>query len=326
MKFSITIPAYKRKFLKECIDSCLAQTYNDFELIIVNDHSPEDLDGTVNQYSDPRIRYHVNEQNCGAVNVVDNWNKCLEYAKGDYIICMGDDDKLLPCCLEEYAKLIDKYPGLSVYHAWTQLITDTSEHLTFQEQRPEYESAYAFLWHRWTYRHFQYIGDFLYDTKHLREHEGFFKLPLAWGSDDITAFRAAQDGGIANTQVPCFQYRINGQTISSTGSSRLKLKANELALQWYEEEFKKLRIKQSKNSQFHQPETDKIFFDLLIKKLPEYYRTRFFVTFTEGYPETIKDCKFWMTEAKRFGATKRNILHMLYNHYISKSLHLVPLY
>ncbi|MBQ8672678.1 MAG: glycosyltransferase, partial [Bacteroides sp.] len=47
MKFSITIPAYKRTYLQECIDSILAQTYTDFELIIVNDASPEDLDSIV---------------------------------------------------------------------------------------------------------------------------------------------------------------------------------------------------------------------------------------------------------------------------------------
>ena len=63
MKFSITIPAYKRSYLKEAIDSCLAQTYKDFELIIVNDASPEDLDSIVNSYSDNRIRYYKNETN-----------------------------------------------------------------------------------------------------------------------------------------------------------------------------------------------------------------------------------------------------------------------
>ena len=69
MKFSITIPAYKQKFLAEAIDSCLTQTYKDFELIIVNDHSPENLDAVVSQYDNPRIRYYVNEKNCGAVEV-----------------------------------------------------------------------------------------------------------------------------------------------------------------------------------------------------------------------------------------------------------------
>ena len=48
MKYSFVLPAYKARFFKEALDSILNQTYNDFELIIVNDASPEDLDSIVN--------------------------------------------------------------------------------------------------------------------------------------------------------------------------------------------------------------------------------------------------------------------------------------
>lgn len=313
MKFSITIPAYKQRFLAEAIDSCLSQTYSDFELIIVNDHSPEDLDSIVKRYSDSRIRYYVNERNCGAVDVVDNWNKCLGYAKGDYVICMGDDDCLLPYCLEEYVKLIEQYPGLSVYHAWTQLINEQSEVVMFQEQRPQYESAYAFLWHRWMFRNWQYIGDFLFDIKKLRNQGGFYKLPLAWTSDEITAFRAALDAGIANTQQPSFQYRINSQTISNVGSARIKLQATSLAKQWYEETLNSLNPKD---------ETDQKFLNLIKKDIATYYRKRYLITLREGYPDTLKDISFWLQEAPKFGLTKRNILREYYNYYMTKFLHI----
>lgn len=232
MKFSIIIPAYKAAYLKECIESILAQTYTDFELIIVNDASPEDLTSIVHSFDDSRIRYYINEKNCGAINVVDNWNKCLSYATGDYIICMGDDDKLLPTCLEEYKKLIELHPNLGVYHAWTQIIDEKSNIIRMQEKRPEIESVYSMMWGRWSGR-IQFIGDFLFDRKILLRNGGFYKLPLAWASDDITAYTAAQDTGIANMQVPGFQYRVNSLTISNNGNAKIKLLAINQEGEWY---------------------------------------------------------------------------------------------
>ncbi len=235
MKFSITIPAYKREYLKECIESVLAQTYTDFEIVIVDDNSPENLKDIVNEFDDERIRYFRNERNCGAVNVVDNWNKCLEYSKGDYIICMGDDDKLLPNCLADYVDLMKKHPGLSVYHGWTERIDEKSQFLKITANRSEYEDMYSLIWHRWSCRNEQYIGDFLFDVATLRRNGGFYKLPLAWASDDITAVIAAKEKGIANTQTLVFQYRTNPYTISSTGNVAIKLQAVLLEKQWYEE-------------------------------------------------------------------------------------------
>lgn len=233
MFVSVTIPTYKSRFLKESIRSVLNQTYSDFELIIVDDASPENILGIVAQFDDSRIRYYRNDRNCGAINVVDNWNKCLEYAKGDYIICMGDDDLLLPNCLEEYSKLINQYPGLGVYHAWTEIIDENSEFSNITAARCEFESVYSLIWHRWDNRKLQFIGDFLFDTKLLKQNGGFYKLPLAWGADDISAIIAAKLFGIANTQKPCFCYRSNSLTISNTGNSVIKMRAIMEEEKWY---------------------------------------------------------------------------------------------
>ena len=209
MVFSILIPAYKSRFLKECIDSILAQTVRDFEIVIVDDASPEDLYAIVSGYDDKRIRYYRNDKGFGAYHLVDNWNKCLQYAMGDYVICMGDDDMLAPTCLENYISLIGKYPGLNVYHTRTLIIDENSEVWQIQEQRPEYESGYSLWWHRWNGRVRQYIGDFLYDRAYLMSVGGFYDIPLAWASDDVTAVRAALEKGIANTKEPGFLYRRN---------------------------------------------------------------------------------------------------------------------
>lgn len=230
---TVAIPAFKDKYLHECIDSILAQTYGNYEIVIVNDASPFDIDTIVSSYTDSRIRYYKNKKNYGAVRVVDNWNKCLEYAKGDYIICMGDDDVLLPNCLEDYVSLVDKYPGLGVYHSWTEIIDENSQFKNITAARCEYESVYSLIWHRWNGRVQQFVGDFMYDVRLLRQNGGFYFLPLAWASDDISAIIAAIPYGIANTQKPGFCYRSNSSTISSTGNVDIKMKAISEEKEWY---------------------------------------------------------------------------------------------
>ena len=107
MKYSFVLPAYKILYFKEAIDSILAQTYTDFELIIVNDASPEDLEAIVKDYNDSRIRYYVNTQNLGGKDLVAQWNHCLEYAKSDYVILASDDDVYMPNYLEKMDILVD---------------------------------------------------------------------------------------------------------------------------------------------------------------------------------------------------------------------------
>lgn len=234
-RFSLTIPAYKSAFLHEAIDSCLSQTYADFELIIVDDASPEDIKGIVDRFDDQRIRYYRNEKNCGAIDVVDNWNICLSYARGEYIICMGDDDRLLPCCLEEYARLIEEYPEIGLLHGWTEIIDEHSQITELSAPRPLWESAYSVAWNRWENRHHQYIGDWCFETEWLRQQGGFYKSPLAWSSDDITAIIGASKNGVVNSQQPCFQYRNHDSTITTNGgNSSIKMDAVRMEREWFE--------------------------------------------------------------------------------------------
>lgn len=229
IKFSVTIPAYKDKFLKETIDSVLAQTCPNYEVIIVNDASPYDLDSIVNQYDDRRIRYFKNEKNCGAKDVVDNWNICLSHATGEYLICMGDDDKLTPRCLQDFADLIKKYPDLDLYHARSEIIDDDSKFVCLLEERPEWESVYSLIYNPRN----SHLGDFLFKTETLRKNGGFYKLPYGWQSDDISAFMAAASHGVANTEEVGFQYRGNGLSISHDLTCiEDKIEAVKAAVRW----------------------------------------------------------------------------------------------
>lgn len=274
MKFTIAIPSFKSKYLKECIESILAQTYKDFEIVIVNDASPENLIQIVNIFNDSRIRYYENDKNCGAINVVDNWNRCLSYATGEYIICMGDDDKLLPNCLEDYASLIKKIPNLGIYHTWTEIIDENSNVISIQEPRPIYESVYSMMWGRWNGR-VQFIGDFLFECDRLRKNGGFYKLPLAWASDDISAYIAASNTGIANAQTPGFQYRVSLQTITKSSNALIKMEA---ILQ--EEQFYRnfLNVQPNKNNII-----DTTFWLMLRERMPKLIRNKKIFTMSEDF-------------------------------------------
>ncbi len=233
MLFTIAIPAYKSKFLKECIDSILAQTYTHFELIIVNDCSPEPVDSIVSQFTDTRISYYKNEVNLGAENLVKNWNNALAKASGEFFMMMGDDDRLEPNYLEEFVSLIKKYDTLDVFHCRSKIIDEHSDFIQLTPSWPEYESVYDSIWHRINNYRLQYISDFVYRTEVLKRNGGFFDIPLAWASDDITAYIASIGKGIAHTNNPVFNYRQTRYTITSSGNSELKMKAILIEHNWF---------------------------------------------------------------------------------------------
>jgi glycosyltransferase involved in cell wall biosynthesis len=300
IKFSIGIPAYKATFLKECIDSILAQTYKDFELIIVNDASPEDIDCIVETFSDNRIQYYKNKKNTGAEHVVNNWNKCLSYAKGEYFVLIGDDDKLSQNYLEEFSKLIDEYPDLGVYHCRTKIINEKSEFVTLTETRPPYESVYSAIWYRMNGR-LQFISDFLYHTKMLKDNGGFYKLPLAWVSDDITAYIASTKTGIANTNVPIFMYRRNLRTISSIGDVNLKMNALKLEAKW---------ITDFLESNKPQSEEDILLSIMIKNKLNLYFiKKKIYLMTSDLTKRKLKGLLFWLGRKATYKITNVMILY-----------------
>lgn len=120
LKYSFVLPAYKAAYLRESIESILNQTYREFELIIVNDASPEDLSSIVDNYQDERIQYYVNETNLGGTDLVAQWNHCITFAKGEYLILASDDDVYHPDYLEKMNVLVDKYPKVNVFRSRVQ--------------------------------------------------------------------------------------------------------------------------------------------------------------------------------------------------------------
>ena len=99
---SICIPTYNgAKYIVKCIESVLAQTYHNFEVIINDDASSDDTALVVKSYvqRDNRIKFFQNDINKG---LVDNWNITLSLSSGEYIKWLFQDDWMAPNALEEF--------------------------------------------------------------------------------------------------------------------------------------------------------------------------------------------------------------------------------
>jgi len=233
--FTVGIPVWKSRFLAEAIESVLKQRFSDFELVIVDDASPDNIKELVMAFKDSRIRYFRNEKNFGARYLVDNWNVCLKKARGRYFLLLGDDDRLEPDCLEEFSRLIAEYPGPEVYHCRSRLIDEHSQLIGFTESRPPFETIYDIIWHRVKVLRTQFVSDFVYHREALLNAGGYYLLPMGWVSDDITSYRAAKEKGMVHTQQAVVSYRYSRLTMSNSGSVFLKLEAIAGEQQWLED-------------------------------------------------------------------------------------------
>lgn len=89
---SIITPAYNHeKFIKECIQSVLVQTYSNWEMIIIDDGSTDNTGRIVREFTDGRIKY-VHQENQGVSNLSKTYNKALSIAQGDVIAILEGDD------------------------------------------------------------------------------------------------------------------------------------------------------------------------------------------------------------------------------------------
>lgn len=219
---SFILPAWKARFLTEAIGSIVDQTSPDWELVVVDDCSPEPLKEIVDSFKDPRIRYVRNQENLGGKNLVRQWNHCITFATGDYIVLAADDDRYKPTFCEECLRLATKYPQADLIHSSVEQIDENGNHLEDDSILPEFTNKYEYINWWVTGRSFTCIGNFAFKRSALLAMNGFIDFPCAFGSDIATPIALSRNG-VANTQEMLFCFRQSAQHLSAD-SSRFKEK------------------------------------------------------------------------------------------------------
>jgi len=119
-RVSVVLPAFNRaRYLREAIESILAQTYRDFELIVVDDASTDATPEILSAFSDERVIIIRNEQNLGAAR---SRNVALARASGEFIALMDSDDRCAPERLEKQVAYLQAHPELAAVGTWARRI------------------------------------------------------------------------------------------------------------------------------------------------------------------------------------------------------------
>lgn len=109
MKFSVLLPTRNRlELLRYAVETVLRQDYDDWEIVVSDNDSEQDVAGYISSLNEPRIKY-VRTQSF--VPVTDNWNNTLRNSTGDYVIMLGDDDCLLKGFFRNIHALIEEFDG-----------------------------------------------------------------------------------------------------------------------------------------------------------------------------------------------------------------------
>ncbi len=106
-KVSVCIPTYNYgHFISDAMESVITQSFQNFELLVIDNCSTDKTQEVVNKYiqHDNRIKFIINKSNLGLVN---NMNKCLQYASGEFIKILAADDLLSHSCLEILVNTLD---------------------------------------------------------------------------------------------------------------------------------------------------------------------------------------------------------------------------
>ena len=123
-KISVRIPAYNHeKYIRECLDSVLNQTFQNFEIVITDDGSTDRTADIIREYNDPRIKLVVFENNQGSASAIAN---ALQRASGEYVANICSDDMWELDKLEKQVYFLENNPDIDAVFTRVQLIDEDS--------------------------------------------------------------------------------------------------------------------------------------------------------------------------------------------------------
>jgi len=209
-RVSVLIAEYNAApFLAAAIDSVLAQTFTEFELVVVDDASTDGSRGIVERYRDSRIRLIVNDRNLGAGGAR---NRGLAAISSEYVACLDGDDLCFPQRLARQIAYLDAHPEVAAVGAQARLIDIAGRNIG-EVRRPVTE-----LGIRW----WRIFGSpLIHSSAMVRraivwDELGGYEEAFRFGEDFDLWYRMAKRHAIHNLPETLVAYRFDPHSITST--------------------------------------------------------------------------------------------------------------
>lgn len=216
-KLAIVIPAYKISFLEETLDSIAKQTCKDFTLYIGNDNSPYDLYSVISKYeSQINLVYKHFPDNLGSINLVNQWERCIDLIQDEeWIWLFSDDDIMDNRCVEEFYNMINEDRKALLLHFNVKQIDEYSTIIKELPTFPEKISSKEYLDSKLKGELYSYVIEFIFNRKLFESNGKFTNFDLAWGSDFITWLKLCESCKHITTIPNIYiKWRISKENIS----------------------------------------------------------------------------------------------------------------
>jgi len=213
---SICIPVYNSEdTIRETLETALAQDYENYEVVIVDNASTDQTVACINEFSDARIHLYQNETNLG---MVGNWNKILEYAKGDFLHFLCADD----LCISKKMDMMLANDDMNFVTSATLVINEDGQRVL---ERHMHRGDAVFDGKTLAKKSFHRKNMFgepssaLIRTKRIKEVGGF-ATTMCYGTDWEMWLRIAAQGTVGYIDDVLSKYRVS----TSNETSSLKLR------------------------------------------------------------------------------------------------------
>ena len=222
-RFSIILPVRNGgEYVKECVNSVLSQTLQDFNLVVLDNCSTDHTVAWLESLKDPRIIIHKADR---SLSIEENWGRIKDVPRNEFMTMIGHDDLLLPNYLQEMDTLINRFPDATLYQTHFNYIDAAGKLIRLSEAMDEQQFVQDFLADQMQQTIDSTGTGYMMRSTQFDEAGGMpVNYPNLIFADYALWVRLMAKGYKATSFKTCFSYRVH-QSVSATTNAEAFLKA-----------------------------------------------------------------------------------------------------